>query len=49
LKKEIEELFAYSLVLFIQNDKFLSKLKNATLLATGLGVDIHRIFIMAWR
>jgi len=49
LKEEIEELFTYSLVFFIQNVEFLSKHKNATLLATGLGVDIHRIFIMAWR
>jgi hypothetical protein len=49
LKKEIEGLFVYSLIFFIQNIKFLPKLKNATLLATGLGIDIHRLFCMAWR
>jgi len=49
LKSEIEELFTYSLVFFIQNVKFLSKLKNATLLTTSLGFNISRHFSMAWR
>ncbi len=49
LKDKIEELFTYSLIFFIQNIKFLSKLKNATLLAASLGSDTHRIFCMAWR
>jgi hypothetical protein len=49
LKDEIEELFTYSLIFFIHNVKFLSKLNNATLLVTGLGNSIHRLFSVAWR
>jgi len=49
LRKEIEECFRYSLLFFRQNVKVLSQLRHDKLLATGLGFQIHKIFIASWR
>jgi len=49
LKKEIDECFIYSLLLFRQNVDILRKFKPKTLLATGLGHPVHRNFCVSWR
>jgi len=49
LRKEIDECFRYSLLLFRQNVNVLSRLKHDKLLVTGLGKQIHKIFIASWR
>jgi len=50
VKSEVEDFFKYSLIYFLQNVDSLNKIKtNKTLLATGLGNDINRLFCSAWR
>jgi hypothetical protein len=49
LKKELDECFIYSLLLFRQNVNVLSKLRLNRLLATGLGYLPHRIISASWR
>ena len=49
LRRAIEEYFIYSLICFRQNIRFFSKHKPKNLLATGLGIQIHRLYCSAWR
>ena len=49
LRRAIEECFSYSLIYFRQNIRFFSKHKPKNLLATGLGIQIHRLYCSAWR
>jgi len=49
LRKEIDECFRYSLLLFRQNVNVLSKLGHNKLLATGLGKQTHKIFMASCR
>jgi hypothetical protein len=49
LRKELVECFIYSLLLFRQNVNVFRKFKPKKLLATGLGLPIHREFCASWR
>ena len=49
LRKEIDECFRYSLLFFRQNVNVISQLRHDKLLATGLGNQIHKIFMASWR
>jgi len=49
LKKELDECFIYSLLLFRQNVNVFRKFKPKTLLATGLGYPVCKNFCTSWR
>jgi hypothetical protein len=49
LSKEVEEFFIQSLLFFQMNLNVFRKHKPKTLLATGAGSDVHRLFCAAWR
>ncbi len=49
LKKSINECFEYSSLFFHSNVGFFKKNKPGTLLVTGIGNSIHRLFCAAWR
>jgi len=49
LSKEVEECFIQGLLFFQMNLNVFRKHKPKTLLATGAGSDVHRLFCAAWR
>jgi len=49
LKKELDECFIHSLLLFRQNVNVLSNFRLDRLMVTGLGKQISRIFSASWR
>ena len=49
LKRSLEEELKYSLIFFKQNLSVFAKHKPKTLLATGPGATIHRLFCSVWR
>jgi len=49
LKKELDECFIHSLLFFRQNVNVLSNFRLDRLMATGLGIQISRIFSASWR
>jgi len=49
LRKEMEESFVCSLLLFYQNVNVFRKFKAEKLLATGITNPVHRVFCASWR